>query len=348
MVGQSFVGRALAAFSPQDRKALGVALAAALLLHAAVMNALSRRPAPRAVDASAMATRLIDAPPRPESLAAPIASSIAPSITPPVASPVTSPAAPLIAPPVTTRERAPDAVMPTIDPEASERRPHAETTAIATTASPLADARPVPALLALPLRGEGSLAYAFVIDGQPGEASLNFRIEDGRYDMTLERRTGDRELPLWRSEGRVGPQGLQPERHRVRRQGRERELLVFDREAVPPRLLVGARAYMLSAGTQDRLSWWLQLAALMAAEPAPHVGLRLRMPVAGATGVHDWDFEVVARDGDRWLLQRALRRGPGRPALQWSAWLDGQRGFLPVDLRFSLDDDEQWALRLLD
>ena len=88
--------------------------------------------------------------------------------------------------------------------------------------------------------------------------------------------------------------------------------------------------------------------ALMAAEPAPHVGLLLRVPVAGATGVHDWDFEVVARDGDRWLLQRALRRGPGRPALQWSAWLDGQRGFLPVDLRFSLDDDEQWALRLLD
>lgn len=327
MVGQSFVGRALAAFSPQDRKALGVALAAALLLHAAVMNALSRRPAPRAVDASAMATRLIDASPRPESLAAPIA----PSITPPVASPVTPPVEPLIAPPVTTPERAPGAVP-----------------AIATTAPPLADARPVPALLALPLRGEGSLAYAFVIDGQPGEASLNFRIEDGRYDMTLERRTGDRELPLWRSEGRVGPQGLQPERHRVRRQGRERELLVFDQDAVPPRLLVGARAYTLSAGTQDRLSWWLQLAALMAAEPAPHVGLRLRMPVAGATGVHDWDFEVVARDGDRWLLQRALRRGPGRPALQWSAWLDGQRGFLPVDLRFSLDDDEQWALRLLD
>lgn len=327
MVGQSFVGRALAAFSPQDRKALGVALAAALLLHAAVMNALSRRPAPRAVDASAMATRLIDAPRRPESLAAPIA----PSITPPVASPVTPPVEPLVAPPVTTPERAPGAVP-----------------AIATTAPPLADARPVPALLALPLRGEGSLAYAFVIDGQPGEASLNFRIEDGRYDMTLERRAGDRELPLWRSEGRVGPQGLQPERHRVRRQGRERELLVFDQDAVPPRLLVGARAYTLSAGTQDRLSWWLQLAALMAAEPAPHVGLRLRMPVAGATGVHDWDFEVVARDGDRWLLQRALRRGPGRPALQWSAWLDGQRGFLPVDLRFSLDDDEQWALRLLD
>ncbi|WP_431288069.1 hypothetical protein [Roseateles chitinivorans] len=210
------------------------------------------------------------------------------------------------------------------------------------------DTRPVPALLALPLHGEGSLAYAFVIDGQPGEAALSFHIGAERFEMTLERRAGDRELPVWRSEGRVGPQGLQPERHRVTRQGRDRELLIFDRDAARPALLVGARAFPLSAGTQDRLSWWLQLAAMLAAEPAPSIGQRLRVPVAGPTGVNDWDFEVAARDGDRWLLRRDLVRGAGRPALQWSAWLDGRRGFLPVDLRFSLDDDEQWALRLLE
>ncbi len=331
MVGQSFVGRALAAFSPQDRKALGAALAAALLLHAGVMDALWRRPAPRAVDATSMTTRLIEAAPRPAPVAAPKPAREA---------------APARAP-VNERSAAPERPSPaSAELDEAGRGIPSEGPTIAP--APLADARPVPALLALPLRGEGALAYAFVIDGQPGEASLSFRIEDGRYELALERRAGDRELPLWRSEGRVGPQGLQPERHRVRRQGRERELLVFDRDAAMPRLLVGARAYPLSAGTQDRLSWWLQLAALMAAEPAPHLGLRLRVPVAGSAGVHDWDFEVVARDGDRWLLQRELRRGPGRPALQWSAWLDGQRGFLPVDLRFSLDDEEQWALRLLD
>ncbi|ANH69480.1 hypothetical protein ABE85_21295 [Mitsuaria sp. 7] len=206
----------------------------------------------------------------------------------------------------------------------------------------------MPALLALPLRGDGALAYAFVIDGRPGEAALSFHIGNGRYDITLERRAGDRELPVWRSEGRVGPQGLQPERHRVSRQGRERELQIFDRDAARPVLLVGARAFALSAGTQDRLSWWLQLAAMMAAEPAPYVGQRLRVPVAGPAGVNDWDFEVRARDGDRWLLRRDLAQGAGRPALQWSVWLDGRRGFLAVDLRFSLDDDEQWALRLLE
>lgn len=210
------------------------------------------------------------------------------------------------------------------------------------------DTRPVPAWLALPLHGAGTLAYAFIIDGQPGEAALSYRIDASRFDITLERRAGDRELPVWHSEGRVGAQGLQPERHRVTRQGRERELLIFDRASARPVLLVGARAFPMSAGTQDRLSWWLQLAAMMAAEPAPHLGQRLRVPVAGPTGVNNWDFEVAARDGDRWLLRRDLARGAGRPALQWSAWLDGRRGFLPVDLRFSLDDDEQWALRLLE
>lgn len=308
----------MAAFSPQDRIAFAAALAGALALHAGAIGALSRRALPQAIDTPVVTTRLIEAPPptRPE--------------------PVVPAAEPRFVP------RLPPPVEQQLEPHAA-RRPSSRP-----APAPAADTRPVPALLALPLHGDGALAYAFVIDGQPGEAALRFHIGEGRYDITLERRAGERELPVWHSEGRVGPQGLQPERHRVWRQGRERELQIFDRDAARPVLLVGARAFPLSAGTQDRLSWWLQLAAMMAAEPAPHVGLRLRVPVAGPAGINDWDFEVVARDGARWLLRRDLAQGAGRPALQWSVWLDGQRGFLAADLRFSLDDDGQWALRLLE
>lgn len=306
----------MAALSPQDRAALSLALAGALALHAAALGALLPRPAPRAVQAPAVLARLAEAPP------------------PPVAEPAPKPRG---SKPDTRPAREPRSGAVALGDALSRPPP---------TSPP--EARPVPALLALPLRGEGALAYAFVIDGQAGQAALSFRIEDGRYELSLERRAGDRELPVWHSEGRVGAQGLQPERHRVTRRRRERELLIFDRDAGPPRLLVGGRAVAMPAGTQDRLSWWLQLAAMMAAEPAPHPGLRLRIPVAGPAGVHDWDFEVIARDGDRWLLRRDWSRGAGQAALQWSAWLDGQRGFLPVELRFSLDDDEQWALRLLE
>ncbi len=314
----------MAALSPQDRAALTLALAGALALHAAALGALVPGPAPRAVQAPAVTARLAEAPP--------------PAAPPTLAA--LAPAPKLLGSKPLTRS-------------AAGPRSSADDLGDARSASPspstfAPEARPVPALLALPLRGEGALAYAFIIDGQAGEAALSFRIEDGRYELTLERRAGDRELPVWHSEGRAGAQGLQPERHRVTRRGRDRELLVFDRDAGSPRLLVGGRAFAMPAGTQDRLSWWLQLAAMMAAEPAPHLGLRLRVPVAGAAGVHDWDFEVIARDGDRWLLRRDWSRGAGQVALQWSAWLDGQRGFLPVELRFSLDDDEQWALRLLD
>lgn len=281
-----------------------MAIAGALTLHLGALGALSRPAPPRAVDAPAVTSRVIETPPPPP------------------------------------RKPAPEPVVPKVAPQApAPRSPRPRTPA---------ETRPVPALLALPLQGDGALAYAFAIDGRPGEAALRFHIGEGRYDMTLERRAGDRELPVWHSEGRVGPQGLQPERHLVTRQGRARELQIFDRDAARPMLLVGARAFPLSAGTQDRLSWWLQLAAMMAAEPAPHLGQRLRVPVAGPSGVDPWDFEVAARDGERWLLRRDLVRGAGRPALQWSVWLDGRRGFLAVELRFSLDDDEQWALRLLE
>ena len=314
----------MAAFSPQDRIAFAAALAGALALHAGAIGALWPRTLPQAIDTPVVTTRLIEAPlPKtPERVSPSVEPRVAPPITPPVVPPAAPTAAPSVAPPVA-------------------RHPSSRP-------APAPETRPVPALLALPLHGDGALAYAFVIDGQPGEAALRFHIGDGRYDITLERRAGGRELPVWHSEGRIGPQGLQPERHRVWRQGRERELQIFDRDAARPVLLVGGRAFPLSAGTQDRLSWWLQLAAMMAAEPAPHVGLRLRVPVAGPAGVNDWDFQVVAREGARWLLRRDLAQGAGRPALQWSVWLDGQRGFLAADRRFSLDDDEQRALRLLE
>ncbi|MDH0863718.1 hypothetical protein [Mitsuaria sp. GD03876] len=337
--------------SPQDRIAIATALVLALALHGWAIGLLRHRPAPRAVDAPAVTARLVaatatlpalpsqaraipvSAMPRPTPVAdrrtvdrTARAESVDPAIAPAIDRPVDSRADASAHPPSKTASPAPAGPIPRATPET----------------------RPAPPLLALPLQGEGTLAYAFVIDGRPGEATLRFRIDDGRYELTLERRAGDRALPAWHSDGLVGAQGLQPERHRVTRRDRERERLVFDRTSAPPALLVGARAFPLPAGTQDRLSWWLQLSALMAAEPDPHIGLRLRLPVAGPAGVHDWDFEVAERDGDRWLLRRHWSRGPGRPALQWSAWLDRQRGFLPVELRFSLDDEEQWALRLLD
>lgn len=300
----------------------------ALVLHAWALAGVAPRASPRAVDAPAALTiRAMDAAPLP-SIHRPPETETAEAVTGTGAS----------------REALAEGARPDLARESPADTPgHAPS-----SASLPAEAVPAPASLAIPLRGDGALAYAFVVDGHIGEASLSFRIEDDRYEFTLARRAGAREWPLWHSEGRVGAQGLLPERHRVLRQGRERERLTFDRASPMPVLRVGARAFPLSDGTQDRLSWWMQLAALMAAEPAPRTGLRWRLPVASATGVHGWDFEVVARDGDRWLLRREMARGAARPALQWSVWLDGQRGFLPVELRFSLDDQEQWALRLLE
>ncbi|WP_343627828.1 hypothetical protein [Roseateles sp.] len=356
------------------RKAFALALAAALALHAWLLTGLARETPPHVVAPSPIAARLTADLPEPSPDPVDPVEPVPPSdpSTPPKRA--TEPVAPKATAQAKAQAKA-DAAgvekLVEVKEEGSSGRPpepvpserFAENASLcgaggayeragapAQAAGCSVEWRPTPALLALPLHGEGGLAYAFTINGQPGQATLSYEIDANRYTLTLERRAGSRDMPVWRSEGRTGPWGMEPERHRVIRSGRDRELLVFDRSrgASAATLLAGARAYPLPAGTQDRLSWWLQLAAMMATEPDRRLGLVLRVPVASAQGVHFWDFEVAARDGDRWLLRREAQRGAGRPALQWAVWLDGTRGFLPVDLRFSLDDEEQWALRLLE
>lgn len=196
----------------------------------------------------------------------------------------------------------------------------------------------------MPLDGQGQADYAFTQGGEQGQARLSWQFQAGdRYALTLERWLGPRQLPTWHSEGRLGAQGLMPERHLARQAGRVRQALHFDRAQGRLRTGAGPLQGSLPTGVQDRLSWWIQLAALMAAEPAPQPGLRLRIPVASMRAqVQDWEFELVRQQGTLWQLRRETHTG--RAELQWELWLDGARGFMPVQLRFSLDDEPRWEM----
>jgi Protein of unknown function (DUF3108) len=197
-----------------------------------------------------------------------------------------------------------------------------------------------------PLTGSGTTHFRFVYDGVDGHATLHWQLDEDRYRLTLTRRAGSRELPQWHSEGQLGPHGLMPSTHRVTQSGRSRESMQFMREPDSDRamLVIGARRHELPPGTQDRLSWWLQLSAMAAANADLRTGQVLRIPVAGAQGVHDWDFVVTERQGDHWQLVRDLPRQSGRPALQWIVGLDGAHNFLLTDLAFRVDGDGQWTL----
>ncbi len=96
-------------------------------------------------------------------------------------------------------------------------------------------------------------------------------------------------------------------------------------------------------GTQDRLCWWLQLAALVQAAPAP--GGRWHVWVAG---LREMTFEAVdaaPEDAGTPHLRRQLL-GPHDPGLE--LWLDPSRGYWPVRLRQGDPETRGFEIQLVD
>ncbi len=279
---------------PALPRAALLALAASLLAHALLLGG-ERVSEDRAAPARAVSVTLL--PP--------------PAVPPPLPEPV---------PPV-TRAAPPRSLRPQVAP-----RPAAAVEAPAAT--PGAPDAPL-----LRLAGPAAWQYRLRQGGQDGEAQLDWRPEaDGRYNLRLTRRIGERALPAWESLGRTGSAGLRPERFALQRGGQDRQAVNFDDEGRRVSFSSSPARLDMPEGTQDRLSWWLQLAALVQAAPAP--GGRWRVWVAGLRGeLREWTFEAVdaAPDDAGTLHLRRQLLGPHDPGLE--LWLDPARGHWPVRLR---------------
>lgn len=204
--------------------------------------------------------------------------------------------------------------------------------------------------------------YALRQNGQEGRARLSWQPQNEGYVLRLERELAGRALPGWRSQGRLGAQGLAPERYARQRRGRDVQATNFRREEGLVSFSASAEQVPLPAGVQDRLSWWLQLAALVAAAPErASPGSLITLPVVGLRGeARDWAFEVVGSEplvlphsvlADTLRLRRAAL-GPYDGSIE--LWLDPARSHLPVRIVVGqLDpvdggDARGWELQLLD
>lgn len=189
----------------------------------------------------------------------------------------------------------------------------------------------------LHLAGPAAWRYRLRQGGQDGEAVLDWRPEgDGHYSLRLTRSIGERALPAFESVGQMGRLGLAPERFALQRDDQDRRAVSFDTESRRVSYSASPARLELPEGTQDRLSWWLQLAALVQATHtqggAP--GGRWRVWVTGLRGeLREWVFDAVDPEpGDAGLLH--LRRqplGPHDPGVE--LWLDPERSCWPVRLR---------------
>lgn len=198
----------------------------------------------------------------------------------------------------------------------------------------------------LRLAGPAAWRYQLRQGGQDGEARLDWQPQaDGRYSLRLTRRIGERALPAMESLGHTGSGGLAPERFAMQSGGRDRQAINFDTEQGRVSFSASPARLDLPGGTQDRLSWWLQLSALVQAAPTP--GGRWRVWVAGVRGeLREWVFEAVdAQPEDAGTLH--LRRqtlGEHDPGID--LWLDPARGHWPVRLRQGDPETRGFEIRL--
>lgn len=189
-----------------------------------------------------------------------------------------------------------------------------------------------------------TLEYRVLRGAREGRAELRWARDDQGYQLSLSDDLNPKGVNGRSSRGRLTEHGLAPERFAEMRRQRELRAANFDADAGSVSFSSTPEAHAWPAGGQDRLSWWLQLAGVVQAEPGrfARAGQRIELPVAGTRGQPEvWAFEVRGHQalglGDgppRELL--ALVREPTRLYdARVEVWLDPQLHHLPAQVRFT-------------
>ncbi|HET7525274.1 MAG TPA: hypothetical protein VFK10_04960 [Burkholderiaceae bacterium] len=187
-----------------------------------------------------------------------------------------------------------------------------------------------------------------------GVATLQWRVDKGRYELDMQATLPQGRTVEQHSQGGFDEAGLAPMRLADRRSGRDVRAANFQREHGKITFSGPRVQWPLYRGTQDRLSWLVQLVAIASAGPQSlQEGAELSMWVAGARGaLAIWRFEVrereAAADGGEATLWRLVRE-PAHPYdVRLEVWLDPARGYWPARMRQTQvpgGEPLQWSLR---
>jgi len=136
------------------------------------------------------------------------------------------------------------------------------------------------------------------------------------------------------SVGALNAEGLVPQRFERAPESRRAEVTRLDAARAHIEFDGSADTLERPAGLQDRLSWWLQIAAIAGAREL-QAGMHIEIEMLGLH--HDvlrWDFEVVGPEtldgiGASWHLRRAAIDSVERAM---DVWLAPEHHWLPVRL----------------
>jgi hypothetical protein len=269
-----------------------------------------------------------------------------PALAPPVAAVVATAPSPRVTPPAPTPKvvRAPaprkpaasappaEAPAPTVD-VAAVPEPVPSAPAAAANEPPPSPAIEVP-VYATRLPPPGTWRYQLTRGIASGDALLSWQPnEEQRYEMKLEGFVAGINVLDWVSTGALDNAGIAPDRFVIRRRGKDNQAANFQRDAGKITFSGPTHELPLIAGVQDRLSWMLQLPAVIEAAPQRFgAGSAVVLMVVGARGGGDvWTFKVIGPDrvGDTAAL-KLMREAKKPHDLQVDIWLDPARGHIPL------------------
>lgn len=170
-----------------------------------------------------------------------------------------------------------------------------------------------------------------------GTGEIRWQASGDNYRLTLEARIAGLTLLMQTSEGAIDANGLAPVRFLDRRARRPAQAANFRRDTDRITFSGPAVEWPLLPGSQDRLSWMIQLAGIAAAEPGLLVeGGRISMVVVGARGeAAVWTLRCAGREDveTAWgtvHAVRLVREGQSAYDTHAEIWLDPARDHLPA------------------
>lgn len=192
-----------------------------------------------------------------------------------------------------------------------------------------------------------TIEYEIRRGGLSGTGELSWRPVNGHYEARLEASIAGFTLLTQISQGGFDTAGLAPTRFTDQRARKAARAANFQREAGKITFSGPRDEYALAAGSQDRLSWMIQLPAVLAGEPKrAATGGEVVLYIAGARGDVDiWDLHssgIETIDTPSGTLQTVKFTRTPRTARDTLAevWLDPKRHYLPVRARLTQGESD--------
>jgi hypothetical protein len=213
--------------------------------------------------------------------------------------------------------------------------------AVKTVAAPVAAERDIP-VYRTSFPPAATLSYELRRGTLAGMGELHWKPDGERYEVRLEGRVAGLHVLTETSTGTVDANGLAPLRYTDWRARRGTVAANFQRDKGRITYSGPQAQFPLPPGAQDRVSWMLQIGAVLNAEPQHATpGGRIVMFVSGARAdAGPWTFRYVATEEvagpDGVIRAVKFTREPRQTHdRQVEVWLAPQHRHLPVRARFS-------------